>query len=96
VNPGRYRLDLRPRAARQLGGPPRGLPHAAAAAVLEFVLGPLLDNPRRVGKPLRGQFAGQHSARCGPGHRIRYVVDDDTATVIVLDVSRRADAYRPQ
>lgn len=92
----RYRLDLRPRAQRQLAGPPRGLPLGAAAAVFEFVVGPLLDNPHRVGKPLRGQFEGQFSARCGPEHRIRYAIDEAGSTVIVLDVSRRADAYRTE
>jgi mRNA interferase RelE/StbE len=58
---------------------------------LEFILGPLLANPHRVGKPLRGRYEGQHSARCGPGHRIRYLIEDDT--VVVLDISRRADTY---
>jgi mRNA-degrading endonuclease RelE of RelBE toxin-antitoxin system len=58
-----------------------------------LILGPLLDNPYRVGKPLRGRYQGQHSARCGPGHRIRYRIDDDSSTVVVLDISRRADTY---
>ncbi len=55
MTPDRYVLDLRPRAERQLAGPPRGLPLGVASAVLEFILGPLLDNPQRVGKPLTGR-----------------------------------------
>lgn len=48
MRPDRYQLDLRPRAERQLAGPPRGLPLGVASAALEFILGPLLSNPRRV------------------------------------------------
>jgi mRNA-degrading endonuclease RelE of RelBE toxin-antitoxin system len=69
------------------------LPERIAVAAVEFIVGPLLDNLRRVGKPLRGRYEGQHSARCGPEHRIRYRIDDDTRSVVVLDVSRRADTY---
>jgi mRNA interferase RelE/StbE len=89
VNAGRYRLEMRRRAERQL----TQLPLGVASAALEFVLGPLLDNPRRVGKPLRGRYKGQHSARCGADHRIRYEIDDAAKTVFVIDISRRADTY---
>jgi mRNA interferase RelE/StbE len=64
-----------------------------ASAALEFVLGPLLDSPHRVGKPLRGKFEGQFSARCGAAHRVRYLIDDQTAVVVVVDISRHADTY---
>ena len=50
------------RAQRQLAG----LPEKIAAAAAEFITGPLLHNPRRVGHPLRDEYAGQHSARRGP------------------------------
>jgi len=66
---GRWKLDVRPRAQRQL----TRLPEKVAAAAVEFITGPLLDNPRRVGHPLRDEYAGQHSARrdltgaCGTG-----------------------------
>ena len=87
---GRWTLDVRPRAQRQLAR----LPEKTAAAVAEFMLGPLLDNPHRVGHPLRDEYAGQHSARRGRDWRIRYRIDEDTSTVVVLDVSHRSDAYR--
>ncbi len=45
-----YRLDLRPRAERQLDM----MPEKVATAILEFMLGTLLENPRRVGHPLCG------------------------------------------
>ena len=41
------------------------LPESVAAACLEFVLGPLAENPHRVGKPLRAELEGLHSARRG-------------------------------
>ena len=52
---GRWKLDVRPRAQRQL----TRLPEKIAAAAAEFITGPLLDNPHRVGHPLRDEYAGQ-------------------------------------
>ena len=69
------------------------LPEKVAAAAVEFITGPLLDNPRRVGHPLRDEYAGQHSARRGPDWRVRYRIDQDSHTVVVLDVSHRSDTY---
>jgi mRNA interferase RelE/StbE len=87
---GRWRLDVRPRAQRQLSV----LPEKIATAAAEFIVGPLLDNPHRVGHPLRDEYAGQHSARRGQDWRVRYRIDEQTHTVIVLDVSHRSATYR--
>lgn len=84
-----YRLVVAPAVVRQLTDK---LPESAAWACYEFVNGPLLDNPRRVGAALRAPFAGQWRARRGE-YRVRYVVDDERV-VTVLDVSHRRDAYR--
>jgi len=70
------------------------LPTAIAFAAWEFLDGPLRENPHRVGHPLRAPFAGYWSARRGT-YRVRYRIDEDQHTVIVLDVVGRADAYRP-
>lgn len=86
---GRWRLEVRPRAQRQL----ERLPEKVATAVAEFVLGPLLENPYRVGHPLRDEYAGQYSARRGQEWRVRYRIDDQAHTVIVLDVSHRSVTY---
>lgn len=86
---GRWHLDVRPRAQRQLSR----LPEKIATAAAEFVVGPLLDNPHRVGHPLQDEYAGQHSARRGRDWRIRYRIDEPTHTVVVLDVSHRSDTY---
>ena len=50
-----YELVLTPPAVRAIRS---WLPEAVAAAVIEFVTGALVDNARRVGKPLRGDLQG--------------------------------------
>jgi len=69
------------------------LPEAVAAACLEFLAGPLAENPHRVGAPLRKPFEGQWRARRGT-YRARYEINEDTRTVHVIDVEHRRDAYR--
>jgi mRNA interferase RelE/StbE len=69
------------------------LPEVVAAACIEFLAGPLTDNPHRVGAPLRKPFDGQWRARRGT-YRIRYRIDERTGSVYVLDVEHRRDAYR--
>ena len=78
--------------ARALRDIPR-LPEAVAWACLEFIAGPLAENPRRVGKPLGPPLAGLHSARRG-SYRVIYRIDGDNHFVEVLHIDRRADVYR--
>ncbi len=89
-DPDGYRLAITPTARRQLTD---HLPESVAAAAHEFVVGPLLDNPHRVGKRLRPPLDDRHSARRGT-YRVLYRIDDDARTVTVLDVAHRRDAYR--
>ena len=78
----RYTLVVARTAARQIVD---GLPPVVAAAVMNFITGDLLAEPRSVGKPLRQELTGTFAARRG-GYRVTYDVDDDNRTVIVLDV----------
>lgn len=71
------------------------LPEPVAAAVIEFLTGALIENPQRVGKPLRGDLAAIQSARRGT-YRVLYRVNEDRHEVVVLRVEHRIDAYRPQ
>jgi mRNA interferase RelE/StbE len=71
------------------------LPEKIAAAVLEFILGPLLENPHRVGRALRGELEGLHAARVG-AYRVIHAIDQDAGSVTVLDVDHRGDVYRPR
>jgi mRNA interferase RelE/StbE len=70
------------------------LPEDVAAAAVEFITGPLLVAPYRVGKPLRNALAGLHSARLGTQWRVLYRIDESKHVVIVQDIQRRSTAYR--
>jgi mRNA-degrading endonuclease RelE of RelBE toxin-antitoxin system len=87
----RHALAITLTARRQLT---EHLPEAVAAAAYEFIVGPLLDTPHRVGKQLRPPLHDRHSARRGT-YRVIYRIDDLSRTVTVLDVAHRRDAYRP-
>ncbi len=69
------------------------LPEAVAAAAYEFITGPLLGEPYRVGKRLLPPMDDRFSARRGT-YRIIYRIDDKTRVVTVVDVDHRRDAYR--
>jgi len=86
-----WRLALAPSAERTLAR----LPARVAAAVVEFMLGPLLDAPERVGKPLQRELTGYWSARRG-AYRIVYRLDPDADTVRVVRVEHRSEVYRPR
>jgi mRNA interferase RelE/StbE len=77
-------------ARRRLG---EQLPESVATACLEFIPGPLANNPQRVGAPLREPFLGHWRARRGE-YRVRYQIDEQAHRVVVLDVEHRRDAYR--
>jgi mRNA-degrading endonuclease RelE of RelBE toxin-antitoxin system len=85
-----FRVVVTRTAARQLA---EHLPEAAATACVEFIFGPLADNPHRVGSPLRAPFNGQWRARRGE-YRVRYRIDEGAQIVYLLDVDHRRDAYR--
>ena len=87
----RHALATTPTARRQLT---EHLAEAVAAAAYEFIVGPLLDNPHRVGKQLRPPLDDRHSARRGT-YRVIYRIDDHSGTVTVVDVAHRRDVYRP-
>ena len=69
------------------------MPPRVAPAIIEFLYGPLAENPYRVGKPLRDDLAGSYSARRGT-YRVLYDVYDTERIVRVFRVSSRAQAYR--
>jgi mRNA-degrading endonuclease RelE of RelBE toxin-antitoxin system len=70
--------------------PPRLIP-----AVVEFMFGALARDPRRVGKPLRGDFEGQWSARRGD-YRVLYMLDERRGQIVVTRVGHRSQVYRPR
>jgi len=86
-----YELGTAPPARRALAG---RLPAEVAAAAAEFITGPLLEDPRRVGRPLGGELTGICSARLGREWRVLVEIDDTKHLVIVLDIRHRSIAYR--
>jgi mRNA-degrading endonuclease RelE of RelBE toxin-antitoxin system len=64
-----------------------------AAAAYEFMTGPLLTNPHRVGKRLLPPLDDRFCARRGT-YRIIYRIDDDVHVVTVVDVGHCRDVYR--
>lgn len=91
MSPRRWELIVAPSVDRTLAR----LPEKAAAAVAEFLVGPLRQDPRRVGHPLRREFEGLWAARRGP-YRVIYELDEDARLIRVLRVDHRADIYRPR
>lgn len=86
-----YGLRVTGPAERQLNRLPEGI----AAAIVEFMLGALLDNPHRLGGALQRELAGMRSARRG-AYRIIYEIDESERAVIVYRIEHRATAYQPR
>jgi mRNA interferase RelE/StbE len=86
----RYELLVAPTARRQLAAT---LPEPVAVAAFAFVVGPLVDNPNRVGKRLRPPLDDRFSARRGT-YRVLYRIDEERRRVTVLGIFARVDAYR--
>lgn len=84
-----YRIQIAVRAERDLDR----LPEKIGTACVEFIFGPLADNPQRVGRPLRGELAGMRSARRGD-YRVLYTITDETHRIEIVHIGRRSDVYR--
>lgn len=73
----------------------RTLPHKVGHAVIEFAYGSAAENPQRVGKPLRLDLAGLHSARRGD-FRVIHRIDEAHKRVDIVAIEHRSDAYPPR
>ena len=67
------------------------LPEAVATAEYEFITGPLLADPHRIGKRLLPPMDDRFSVRRGT-YRVIYRIDDKARVVTVVDVAHRRDA----
>ncbi len=85
---GPFRVELASPARRDLGKLPERIVHA----VIEFISGPLAENPHRLSKPLRDELAGLHSARRGD-YRVLLRIDEDAHVVVIVRIDHRAHAY---
>ena len=84
-----WRLQVAGSAARSLAR----LPNRVATAIAEFIVGPLLEAPERVGKPLQRELGEYRAARRG-AYRIIYRLDAEDLVVRVVRIEHRADVYR--
>lgn len=69
------------------------LPEAVAVAACEFITGPLLTDPCRIGKRLLPPMDDRYSARRGT-YRVIFRIGDKARVVTVVDVAHRGDVYR--
>lgn len=69
------------------------LPEKIATACVEFVYGGLAEQPQRVGRALRFDLEGMHSARRGD-FRVIYEIDESQKVVTVIAIGHRSDVYR--
>jgi mRNA-degrading endonuclease RelE of RelBE toxin-antitoxin system len=84
-----FELRVTGPASRQLNR----LPEGTAAAIVEFMLGALTENPHRLGGQLQRELAGMHSARRG-AYRIVYQIEESDRVVVVHRIEHRSTAYR--
>jgi len=85
-----YTLRTTPTVRRALA---ETLPEAVAAAAYQFITGPLLEQPYRVGKQLLPPLDDRFSARRGT-YRVIYRIDDKAHVITVVDIGHRRDIYR--
>ncbi len=87
----RFELRVSPAADRSLAR----LPEHAAAAIIEFMTGALLENPWRVGKSLGLDLEGFHCARRGAYRIVYWIGERDGIEIVIVDrIDHRADIYR--
>ena len=67
---------------------------AAKVRILAFLKHRVLsaDDPRLYGKPLTGELSGYWSYRIGD-YRVIADIEDETFTIIAIDVGHRRDIY---
>lgn len=86
-----WQLAVAASAERKLGQ----LPEKFAAAIAEFMLGPLLQDSWKIGHPLQRELFGLYFERKG-SYRVVYQIDVEARTVHVLRIGHRSDVYRPR
>jgi mRNA interferase RelE/StbE len=85
-----YRISIPGKAQRSLNQ----LPEKVREAAYAFIMGPLAENPQRVGHPLNAPFQGQYTAYRA-SYRITYRILEDQVLVEIVRVAHRSDLYRP-
>ena len=84
-----YEVEITAEGLRHLNQ----LPEKIRGAALSAVLGPIAENPRRLGKPLLGELEGLTLARRGD-YRVIYEILEEEQVVVVHRIQHRRDVYR--
>lgn len=84
-----YRIEVSGEARRGL----HRLPAKVAAAIIEFITGPMAENPARLSKPLTNELDAYRSARRGD-YRVLIRIDESARLVLVVRIDHRSDVYR--
>ena len=85
-----YQARITPEAMRNISR----LPDKVRRAAMATITGAIAENPRRMGKPLVGDFEGLWSARRGD-YRIVYAIWEEDRVVMIHRIQHRRHAYRP-
>jgi mRNA interferase RelE/StbE len=72
----------------------RKLGHTAQKKILTYLKDKLMlaEDPRRLGKPLSGEFSGLWRYRVGD-YRILAQIEDDALIILVIHVGHRKNVY---
>ncbi len=84
-----YEVEITPEGLRHLNR----LPGKVRDAVIETIFGSIAENPRRAGRPLRGELEGLYSADRGE-FRIIYEIDETGHVVLIHRAQHRGRVYR--
>jgi len=86
-----WRIELTGEARRQL----KKAGHAEAKRIRDYLRQRVepLDDPRQIGKPLKGQFSNLWRYRVGD-HRIICELRDEVLVVLVIRIGHRGKVYR--
>ncbi len=86
-----WRIELTGEARRQL----KKVGHAEAKRIRNYLRQRVepLDDPRLIGKPLKGQFSDLWRYRVGD-HRIICELQDEVLVVLVIRIGHRGKVYR--
>lgn len=86
-----WKVEFLEEAARTLARLNKGEQTRIVRFVRERLQGD--GNPRRMGKPLRGNHAGRWRYRVGD-YRLICNIEDERLLVLVLTIGHRSDVYR--
>lgn len=88
-DPGPWRVEATSPALKGF----RQLPEKAAGAIVEFVTRVLIDDPRRLSKPLTNELLGLRSARRGD-YRVLFTLDVEKQVLYLHRIEHRSSAYK--